>query len=94
MPGERDLKQISQYLQRLQAADSPLEKLEYLLAAIATIFNAVKTSQLSGSGRSITLGADDFLPLFVWVLIKTNFVAAEIEAEYMWGKQRKKILSG
>ena len=36
----------------------------------------------------MTLGADDFLPLFVWVLVKTNFVAAEIEAEYMWGRFR------
>lgn len=49
------------------------------------MFFQVKTSQLTGSGRSLTLGADDFLPLFVWVLVKTNFVAAEIEAEYMWG---------
>lgn len=41
----------------------------------------------ANAGRtSLTLGADDFLPLFVWVLVKTNFIAAEIEAEYMWGK--------
>lgn len=41
LPGESALSTISQYLERLQAADSPLEKLEYLLAAIATIFNSV-----------------------------------------------------
>ncbi|KAF2902400.1 hypothetical protein ILUMI_03797, partial [Ignelater luminosus] len=94
LPSESALQTISHYLTRLQAADSPLEKLEYLLAAIATIFNSVKTSQLSGSSRSLTLGADDFLPLFVWVLVKTNFVAAEIEAEYMWGLLHPSLLSG
>ncbi|XP_031341576.1 protein sprint isoform X3 [Photinus pyralis] len=94
LPSESALQTISHYLIRLQAADSPLEKLEYLLAAIATIFNSVKTSQLTGSGRSLTLGADDFLPLFVWVLVKTNFIAAEIEAEYMWGLLHPSLLSG
>lgn len=47
----------------------------------------VKTTAFSGSGKGLVLGADDFLPLFVWVLVKTNFVAAEIEAEYMWGNK-------
>ncbi|RZC41803.1 sprint, partial [Asbolus verrucosus] len=94
LPSESSLSTISQYLQRLQTADSPLEKLEYLLAAIATIFNSVKTGQLTGSGKPVQLGADDFLPLFVWVLVKTNFVAAEIEAEYMWGLLHPSLLSG
>lgn len=102
LPSETALKTIEEYLTRLCNADSPLEKLEFLLAAIAAIFNSVsfiaicsatnnylfylkvKTSQL-GTGRTITLGADDFLPLFVWVLVKTKFLTAEIEAEYMWG---------
>nr|XP_022912808.1 protein sprint isoform X2 [Onthophagus taurus] len=94
LPNDAALQTIQQYLNRLQAADSPLEKLEYLLAAIAAIFNSVKTTQLTGSGRNMTLGADDFLPLFVWVLVKTNFVAAEIEAEYMWGLLHPALLSG
>lgn len=42
LPSDSVLSRISQYLQRLQSADSPLEKLEYLLAAIAVIFNAVR----------------------------------------------------
>jgi hypothetical protein len=44
LPSDSSLGTISQYLQRLQTADSPLEKLEYLLAAIATIFNSVSIS--------------------------------------------------
>ncbi|XP_066150243.1 protein sprint [Euwallacea fornicatus] len=94
LPSENVLNKISQYIQRLQQADSPLEKLENLLAAIAIIFNSVKTGQLTGSGRSIQLGADDFLPIFVWVMVKTNFVAAEIEAEYMWGLLHPSLFSG
>lgn len=95
LPSDSVLNRISQYLHRLQSADSPLEKLEYLLAAIAVIFNSVKTGQLSsGTAKTVQLGADDFLPLFVWVLVKTNFVAAEIEAEYMWGLLHPSLLSG
>ncbi|CAH0561513.1 unnamed protein product [Brassicogethes aeneus] len=94
LPSESALSTISQYLKRLQTADSPLEKLEYLLAAIASIYNSVKIDQLSGPGKNTQLGADDFLPLFVWILIKTNFVAAEIEAEYMWGLLHPSLLSG
>lgn len=95
LPTEAALQTIGDYLKRLQSADSPLEKLEFLLAAIATIFNSVKASQLAaGSGKHITLSADDFLPIFVWVLIKTNFISAEIEADYMWGLLHPSLLSG
>lgn len=40
------------------------------------------------------LGADDFLPLFVWVLVQSGMVAAEIEADYMWGLLHPSLLSG
>lgn len=40
------------------------------------------------------LGADDFLPLFVWVLVQSGMIAAEIEAEYMWGLLHPSLLSG
>lgn len=41
LPSDSVLNKISQYIHRLQQADSPLEKLENLLAAIAIIFNSV-----------------------------------------------------
>lgn len=94
LPSENMLNKISVIIQRLQQSNSPLDKLEYLLAAIATIFSSVKTGHLTGSGRMVHLGADDFLPIFVWVLVKTNFVAAEIEAEYMWGLLHPSLFSG
>ena len=36
----------------------------------------------------------DFLPLFVWVLAHSNFVSAEIEAEYIWGLAHPSLFNG
>ncbi|XP_059480304.1 protein sprint [Neocloeon triangulifer] len=91
-PSEQSLHTICHYLTRLQQVDSPLEKLENLLACISTIFNSVKSSNQNRGG--VLLGADDFLPLFVWVLVRGGMVAAEIEAEFMWGLLQPSLLSG
>ncbi|XP_073980970.1 src homology 2 domain-containing protein sprint isoform X4 [Rhodnius prolixus] len=92
LPSDEALEEICSYLQKLQEVDSPLEKLENLLTSIASIFNSVKVSN-SGKGGML-LGADDFLPLFVWVLVQSGMVAAEIEADYMWGLLHPSLLSG
>ncbi|XP_025602606.1 protein sprint isoform X5 [Athalia rosae] len=90
-PSDTSLEIILKYIDRLQKADSPLDKLENLLAAISAIFNSVKQSN---SGRHVTLGADDLLPLLVWVLVRGRVVGAEIEAEYMWGLLHPSLLTG
>ncbi|KAL0108302.1 hypothetical protein PUN28_015088 [Cardiocondyla obscurior] len=90
-PSEESLERILKCIERLQKADSPLEKLEHLLAAISTIFNSVKQANL---GRHVALGADDLLPLVIWVLVRGKVVDAEIEAEYMWGLLHASLLSG
>ncbi|PSN53428.1 hypothetical protein C0J52_05143 [Blattella germanica] len=89
-PSEESMNSICHYLTRLQEVDSPLEKLEHLLTCIGTIFHSVKST----NQRCIALGADDFLPLFVWVLVQSGMVAAEIEADYMWGLLHPSLLSG
>ncbi|GLH14936.1 Protein sprint [Gryllus bimaculatus] len=91
LPAPAALAAVCAPLRRLQEVDSPLEKLECLLACIAAIFSAVKQAN---RGRHLTLGADDFLPLFVWVLVRSGMVAAEVEAEYMWGLLHPSLLSG
>lgn len=48
----------------------------------------------SGHEEDLALGADDFLPLFVWVLVQSGMVTAEIEAEFMWGLLHSSLLSG
>ncbi|XP_023290235.1 protein sprint isoform X3 [Orussus abietinus] len=90
-PSESSLDCILKYIDRLQKADSPLDKLENLLAAISAIFNSVKHAN---SGRHVTLGADDLLPLLVWVLVRGRVVGAEVEAEYMWGLLHPSLLTG
>ena len=92
LPSEKALSAIATSLQKLQLADSPLEKLSDLLSTTAQIFHSVKT--VKSSVNSLALGSDDFLPILVWVIVKTNFVAAEIESEYMWGLLNQSVLSG
>ncbi|XP_046487963.1 protein sprint isoform X2 [Neodiprion pinetum] len=90
-PSEANLEIILKYIDRLQKADSPLDKLENLLAAISAIFNSVKQSN---SDSEIVLGADDLLPLLVWVLVRGRVWGAEVEAEYMWGLLHPSLLTG
>lgn len=49
---------------------------------------------MNSKPESVFLSADDFLPIFVWVLVQTGMVAAEVEAEYMWGLLHPSLLSG
>ncbi|XP_033210126.1 protein sprint isoform X2 [Belonocnema kinseyi] len=90
-PSEQNLERIFKNIERLQRVDSPLDKLENLLSTISAIFNSVKQSN---SGRHVTLGADDLLPLLVWVLVRGRVIDAEIEAEYMWGLLHPSLLTG
>lgn len=50
--------------------------------------------QANSGSRHITLGADDLLPLVIWVLVHGKVVDAEIEAEYMWGLLHASLLNG
>ncbi|XP_025153828.1 protein sprint isoform X2 [Harpegnathos saltator] len=90
-PSEDNLDRILKCIERLQKVDSPLDKLENLLAAISALFNSVKQAN---SGRHVTLGADDLLPMVVWVLVRGKMVDAEVEAEYMWGLLHPSLLTG
>ncbi|XP_017483185.1 PREDICTED: protein sprint isoform X2 [Rhagoletis zephyria] len=87
-PSSTSLQIISALLQRLQEAELPLDKLELFLCVISTIFEA------TGCQRGQQLGADDFLPVLVYVVAKCGFVGAEIEAEFMWGLLQPTLLSG
>lgn len=42
----------------------------------------------------LCLGADDFLPLLVWVLVQCNVLTAELEAEYMYGLLHPSLITG
>ncbi|XP_020805788.1 protein sprint isoform X2 [Drosophila serrata] len=87
-PSHAALRLISNLLLRLQEAELPLDKLELFLCVISTVFDA------TGCPRGQQLGADDFLPVLVYVVAKCGFVGAEIEAEFMWGLLQPTLLNG
>lgn len=91
-PSGKDLETIFHFLRRLEEVDSPQEKLENLLKCVSAIINTVKSA--NGGHSSVTLGGDDFLPLFVWVLMQSGMIGAEIEADYMWGLLHPSSLTG
>ncbi|XP_015921183.1 protein sprint isoform X2 [Parasteatoda tepidariorum] len=85
LPEGASLEVVNHFFSRLQQAYSPLKKLENLLAAISTIYNSVQQSKLSQGKEDASLGAGDFLPIFICVIVRCGLIAAEIEADYMWG---------
>ncbi|XP_017074533.1 protein sprint isoform X3 [Drosophila eugracilis] len=87
-PSQGALRLIANLLCRLQEAELPLDKLELFLCVISTVFDA------TGCPRGQQLGADDFLPVLVYVVAKCGFVGAEIEAEFMWGLLQPTLLNG
>ncbi|EDW00152.1 GH12710, partial [Drosophila grimshawi] len=87
-PSPLALRLIANLLWRLQEAELPLDKLELFLCVISTVFDA------TGCPRGQQLGADDFLPVLVYVVAKCGFVGAEIEAEFMWGLLQPTLLNG
>lgn len=87
-PTAGTMHQISLLLMRLQEAELPLDKLELLLSVVSVIFE--KTTHAHGQ----PLGADDFLPLLVYIVAKCGFIGAEIEAEFMWCLLQQSLLSG
>lgn len=80
---------------KLQEAELPFEKLDYLLNAVTMILDNTTDSKSNGEntdGRGFS--CDDFLPLFTYVISKCGFHFAEIEAEYIYGLLHPTLLSG
>ncbi|XP_070181044.1 protein sprint-like isoform X2 [Littorina saxatilis] len=95
-PQAGDMETIKHYLDKMQRAYSPLKKLENLLCATSAIYSCVKVQgkQHLHSRGPASLGADDFLPLLIYVLVHCGLVSAEIEADYMWGLLHPSVLTG
>ncbi|CAK1582869.1 unnamed protein product [Parnassius mnemosyne] len=86
VPSSTVLAVISKHFLKMQEADSPLDKLENLLAAISVMFNAMRGER--------TLGADDLLPVLAWTVARCRLVCAELEAELMAGLLPPALLAG
>jgi Vacuolar sorting protein 9 (VPS9) domain len=78
---------------KLQEAELPFEKLDFLLSAVTMILdNTVDPDSENSDVRHF--GCDDFLPLLAYVICKCGFHFAEIEAEYMWGLLQPTLMIG
>ncbi|KAL8619629.1 hypothetical protein ACOMHN_019684 [Nucella lapillus] len=95
-PQASDMETIKHYLDKMQRAYSPLKKLDNLLSATSAIYSCVKVQgkQHVTSRGPASLGADDFLPLLIYVLVHCGLVSAEIEADFMWGLLHPSVLTG
>lgn len=99
-PDAESMMIVYRNLNHLQKAYSPLRKLGYLLNATSAIYNSVKQQQLKKSQDSkcksehASFGADDFLPIFIYVLVQCRMISAEIEAEYIHGLIHPNLLTG
>ncbi|PVD26166.1 hypothetical protein C0Q70_13835 [Pomacea canaliculata] len=93
-PQGSDMETIKHHLDKMQRAYSPIKKLENLLSATSAIYASVKGKQQAPCRGPASLGADDFLPLLIYVLVHCGLVSAEIEADYMWGLLQPSVLTG
>ncbi|XP_022246869.1 protein sprint-like isoform X2 [Limulus polyphemus] len=84
-PDSTGLDIVKTYFKRMENEHSPLRKLENLLGAMSSICNNVHGNRKSQGNDHASLGADDFLPIFIYVLAQCELISAEIEANYMWG---------
>ncbi|XP_078672940.1 ras and Rab interactor 2-like isoform X1 [Branchiostoma floridae x Branchiostoma belcheri] len=92
-PTGSSLDVIRDFLHCMELEHSPPKKLEYLLAAVSSIYNSVKDTSRQESS-TLSMGADDFLPVFIYVLAHCNLTHAEIEAEYMWSLLNPHLVNG
>nr|CAB3265587.1 ras and Rab interactor 2-like [Phallusia mammillata] len=92
-PSEEHLEVIKGHFVELQKTYSPYFKLKELLQAVTVIYE--NTQDLNVDDHSAKkIGADDFLPLLVHSLVHCNFVAADIEAQYIDGLLDPTLLLG
>lgn len=92
-PSRNQLAIIKEKFTDIQRAYSPLQKLEHLLHVVKAIYSSVTDPSL-GRNAVTSMGADDFLPMLIYVLVHCDQIHIEIEVEYMWGLLDPSLLSG
>lgn len=93
MPSPQAMNRISMLFAKLQEADLPIEKMDFLLEAISLILESTVDPD-SGMKNVRHFGCDDFLPLLAYIICKCGFHFAEIEAEYIFGLLQPTLMVG
>ncbi|XP_028251967.1 ras and Rab interactor 3 [Parambassis ranga] len=78
VPEASAMEKISIKLNNLHQEYSPQKKIELLLKTCKIIYDSMS---VSGPGRAH--GADDFLPVMMYVLARSNLSALQLDVEYM-----------
>ncbi|XP_076313653.1 uncharacterized protein LOC143226508 isoform X3 [Tachypleus tridentatus] len=76
---------VKTYFKQMEDEHSPLKKLESLLRAMSFVCNNVHDTGSTQRKEHTSIGADDFIPVLVYVLAQCELISAEIEFDYMWG---------
>eukprot|EP00731_Ephydatia_muelleri_P027482 Em0019g355a len=93
VPSNKVVGEIGLLFSRMSNTYCAITKLEYLLETVRLIYEHVRDNRCPK--KTVTdLGADDFLPIFVWVLAQCQCTRAEMEAEYMWGLAHPSLFKG
>ncbi|XP_039367001.1 ras and Rab interactor-like protein isoform X2 [Mauremys reevesii] len=79
VPDAPALERIQAKLLQMHQAYSPKKKEAQLLKACKLIYEAMN----HGTGGKEVYGADDFLPVLTYVLVKCDIVAVQLDVEYM-----------
>jgi hypothetical protein len=93
VPGDKVVAEIAGIFDRMTKTYCAISKLEFLLEAVRLTYENIRDTKNMKKAMN-DLGADDFLPIFVWVLVQCGFTRAEIEAEYMWGLAHPSLFNG
>ncbi|XP_069801724.1 ras and Rab interactor 3-like isoform X2 [Dendropsophus ebraccatus] len=79
VPGPCTMEKITQKLSLMHMAYSPEKKIRLLLKVCKLIYEAMEAS----SGKKEAFGADDFLPVLIYVLLGCDLASVQLDVEYM-----------
>ncbi|XP_033115826.1 protein sprint-like [Anneissia japonica] len=91
-PNEEQMKTIKECFSCLQEAYSPYDKMDLILKAVTYIYDFVGDKE---HGRAVqSMGADDFLPMLIYILVQCDMTTIEIETDYIWSLLEASAFTG
>ncbi|XP_070762217.1 ras and Rab interactor 2 [Enoplosus armatus] len=79
VPDSVTMERIQQRWTSMHEAYSPNKKVQILLKVCKSIYHSMSANASSGT----VFGADDFLPVLTWVLLRSDVVTLQLDIDYM-----------
>ncbi|XP_077999139.1 uncharacterized protein LOC144452016 [Glandiceps talaboti] len=92
-PQGASMQVLQHFFSKMYKAYSPLSMMDCLLKAVQTIYKSTQDTR-PGHEAVHSMGADDFLPVFIYVLANCDAQTAEIDSDYMWGLLDPSLMLG